>query len=63
MNIESEKQNYEKAASFRDKIKALTQIQSQQNINIANIKDTDVITIVRESVKSCIQVFIYRSGG
>ena len=62
MNIESEKQNYEKAASFRDKIKALTQIQSQQNINIANIKDTDVITIVRESVKSCIQVFIYRSG-
>ena len=62
MDFESKQQNYEKAASIRDKIRALTQIQSQQNINIANIKDTDVITIVREGLKSCIQVFIYRSG-
>ena len=62
MDFESEQQNYEKAASIRDKIRALTQIQSQQNINIANIKDTDVITIVREGLRSCIQVFIYRSG-
>ena len=62
MNIESQKQNYEKAASYRDKIKALTQIQSQQNINLTNISNTDVISISREDSKSCIQVFIYRAG-
>ena len=62
MEEESQKENYEKAASYRDKIEALTQIQSQQNINLQNIKNTDVISISRQGSKSCIQVFIYRSG-
>ena len=62
MNIESQNQNYEKAASYRDRIKALTQIQSQQNINLTSINNTDVISISREVSKSCIQVFIYRAG-
>ena len=62
MNIESGKENYEKAASYRDKIRSLTQIQSQQNINLFGINDTDVIAISREESKSCIQVFIYRAG-
>ena len=62
MEEESNSLNYEKAASYRDKIVALTQIQSQQNINLYDIKNTDVISISRKSNKSCIQVFIYRSG-
>ena len=62
MNTESKKLNFEKAGSYRDKIVALTQIQSQQNINLKDIKDTDVISISRQGNKSCVQVFIYRSG-
>jgi len=62
MERESEILNYEKAASYRDKIEALTQIQSQQNINLHDIKNTDVISISRKGNKSCVQVFIYRSG-
>ena len=62
MNAESKKHNFEKAGSYRDKIVALTQIQSQQNINLQDIKDTDVISISRQGNKSCVQVFIYRSG-
>ncbi len=62
MHEESVNENYEKAASYRDKIKALTQIQSQQNINLYDITDTDVISISRQGDKSCIQVFIYRAG-
>ena len=62
MNTESKKLNFEKAGSYRDKIVALTQIQSQQNINLQDIKDTDVISISRQGNKSCVQVFIYRSG-
>jgi len=62
MHEESKNENYEKAASYRDKIKALTQIQSQQNINLYNITKTDVISLSRQGDKSCIQVFIYRAG-
>ena len=62
MESESNSLNFEKAASYRDKIVALTQIQSQQNINLKDIKNTDVISIARQDNKSCIQVFIYRSG-
>ena len=62
MERESKILNYEKAASYRDKIEALTQIQSQQNINLHDIKNTDVISISRKGNKSCVQVFIYRSG-
>ena len=62
MERESEILNYEKAASYRDKIEALTQIQSQQNINLHDIKNTDVISISRKGNKFCVQVFIYRSG-
>ena len=62
MDQESKSLNYEKAASYRDKIVALTQIQSQQNINLYDIKNTDVISISRKGSKSCVQVFIYRSG-
>ena len=62
MDEESKSLNYEKAASYRDKIVALTQIQSQQNINLYDVKNTDVISISRKGNKSCIQVFIYRSG-
>ena len=62
MDQESKSLNYEKAASYRDKIVALTQIQSQQNINLYDVKNTDVISISRKGNKSCVQVFIYRSG-
>ena len=62
MDEESKSLNYEKAASYRDKIVALTQIQSQQNINLYDVKNTDVVSISRKGNKSCVQVFIYRSG-
>ena len=53
--------DYEKAAVVRDRIKALTQIQSSQNINSTNLNNADVISISQEAAKSCIQVFFYRS--
>jgi len=53
--------DYEKAAVVRDRIKALTQIQSSQSISSTNLNNADVISIVQEASKSCIQVFFYRS--
>jgi len=61
MEKSSEKMNYEKAAILRDRIKALTQIQSSQNISSTNLNNADVISIAQEAGKACIQVFFYRS--
>ncbi len=61
MEKNSEKMDYEKAAVLRDRIKALTQIQSSQNISSTNLDNADVISIAQEAGKSCVQVFFYRS--
>ena len=61
MESASEDLDYEKAAILRDRIKALTQIQSSQKINQTNLKEADVVSIFKESGKTCIQVFFFRS--
>ncbi len=53
--------DYEKAAIARDRIKALTQIQNSQKINQTNLKEADVVSIYKETGKTCIQVFFFRS--
>ena len=62
MEIYSSKKNYEKAASLRDRIKALNQIQEKQSINISSIGDADVISIKKKNFKACVQVFYFRGG-
>ena len=49
--------DFEKAAIARDRIKALTQIQTSQNINQTNLSEADVVSIYKESGKTCVQVF------
>jgi len=61
MEKSSKKMDYEKAVTYRDRIKALTQIQSSQHISSTNLDNADVISISQEAGKSCIQVFFYRS--
>ena len=61
MEKSSEKMDYEKAAVLRDRIKALTQIQSSQSISSTNLDNADVISIAQEVGRSCVQVFFYRS--
>ncbi len=53
--------DFEKAVILRDRIKALNIIQSSQRINEANLVEADVIAGYKESGKTCIQVFFYRS--
>ena len=45
MEKSSEKMDYEKAAILRDRIKALTQIQSSQSISSTNLENADVISV------------------
>ena len=61
MEKSSEKMDYERAAILRDRIKALTQIQSSQNVSSTNLDNADVISVAQEAGKTCVQVFFYRS--
>ncbi len=55
-------QEYEKAANMRDRIKSLTSIQAKQNINIDELGDADVISIIGKNNRLCIYVSFFRSG-
>ncbi len=61
MELASKELDFEKAAIARDRIKALTQIQTSQKINQTNLNEADVVSIFKESGKTCIQVFFFRS--
>jgi excinuclease ABC subunit C len=61
MEIASDELDFEKAALLRDRIKSLNIIQSSQRVNEANLVEADVIAGYKESGKTCIQVFFYRS--
>ena len=61
MENASEELDFEKAAIIRDKIKSLNIIQSSLTISDVNLTEADVIAGYKESGKTCIQVFFYRS--
>ncbi len=61
METASNELDFEKAAILRDRIKSLNIIQSSQRINETNLVEADVIAGYKESGKTCIQVFFYRS--
>ena len=61
MEKASEELDFEKAMILRDRIKSLNIIQSSQRVNEANLVEADVVAGYKESGKTCIQVFFYRS--
>ncbi len=62
MQEASSREDYETALVLRDRIRALTAIQSKQNVEYAGIKSADVISLVRDKGLVCIQIFFIRSG-
>lgn len=59
----SEALDFEAAARYRDRIRALTAIQAHQDINLEGIvEDVDVIAAHSEGGSTCVQVFFFRGG-
>ena len=54
--------DYESAAIYRDRIRALTQIQAHQDINVGSIGEADIIAAHQDGGTTCVQVFFYRAG-
>ncbi|HYD98211.1 MAG TPA: excinuclease ABC subunit UvrC [Alphaproteobacteria bacterium] len=62
MQEASEALDFERAAKFRDRIRALTAIQAHQDINIEGIADADAVAAYQDGGQTCIQVFFFRGG-
>ena len=53
---------YERAAALRDRIKALTAVQSVQAINPKGVAEADVVALHMEAGQACVQVFFIRGN-
>ncbi|WP_341862867.1 excinuclease ABC subunit UvrC [Gymnodinialimonas sp. 57CJ19] len=62
MAAASEAMEFERAAALRDRIKALTNVQSAQGINPQGVKEADVIALHMEGGQACVQVFFIRAN-
>ncbi len=62
MQVASERLDFETAAVYRDRIRALTQVQAHQDINVAGMENADVIAAQQQAGQTCVQVFFFRAG-
>ena len=58
----AEGMEYERAAALRDRIKALTSVQSVQAINPKGVPEADVIALHMDGGQACVQVFFIRGN-
>ena len=62
MEAASEQLDFERAATLRDRIRALSYVQGSQDINPSGIAEADIFAIHSENRQSCVQVFFFRAG-
>ena len=62
MQEASEAMEFERAAALRDRIKAMTQVQTAQGINPRTVTEADVIGLHMEGGQACVQVFFIRAN-
>lgn len=61
MQQASDDMEFERAAALRDRIRALTQVQTVQGINPRGVAEADVIALHMEGGQACVQVFFIRA--
>jgi excinuclease ABC subunit C len=62
MQQASDELDFETAALWRNRIRALTAIQANQDINMQGLSDADIIALATVAGQSCVQVFFIRAG-
>ncbi len=62
MEEASQTLQFETAAHYRDRIRALSHIEARQDINVPELADADVIAAFRDAGQTCIEVFFFRGG-
>jgi excinuclease ABC subunit C len=62
MQQASDDMEFERAAALRDRIRALTQVQTAQGINPHTVSEADIIALHLEHGQACVQVFFIRAN-
>ena len=62
MDTASTALDFERAAVLRDRLSALSAIQSQQGINLRGVDEADVFAAHQDGGYTCIEVFFFRAG-
>ena len=62
MAAASAEMEFERAAALRDRIRALTQVQTAQGINPRGVAEADVIALHLDEGQACVQVFFIRAN-
>ena len=62
MQAASDAMEYERAAALRDRIRALTQVQTAQGINPKTVPEADIIALHMQGGQACVQVFFIRAN-
>ena len=62
MEKASQALDFERAAIYRDRLAALSAVQSQQGINPRGVEEADVFAIHQTGGFNCVQVFFFRTG-
>src|ERR1019366_6313213 len=62
MNQAGDALDFERAARSRDRLRAMSQIQSSQGINPSTFDEADLFAAYSEGGHTCIQIFFFRAG-
>jgi excinuclease ABC subunit C len=54
--------DFERAAIYRDRLAALSAVQSHQGINPRGVEEADVFAVHQEGGFNCVEVFFFRTG-
>ncbi len=52
---------FERAARYRDRLAALSAVQTNQDINTQGVEEADVVALAQEAGQTCVQVFFFRN--
>ncbi|MGE0626649.1 MAG: excinuclease ABC subunit UvrC [Hyphomicrobiaceae bacterium] len=62
MEQAADKLEFERAASYRNRLWALAHVQADQSINTDGVEEADIFAAHQEGGQTCVQVFFFRSG-
>ena len=54
--------DFERAAIYRDRLAALSAVQSHQGVNPRSVEEADVFAVHQQGGFSCVEVFFFRTG-
>jgi len=62
MQSAAENMEFEQAAIYRDRLRALGHVQARQGINVPEMGDSDLFALARQGDRVCVLVWFFRAG-